>query len=958
MADPNHAAPAAPASASAPATPPQAPPRLPLRPGAKRITALALLCCLGVTAGLFAGARQLERDNRELAFQQRAHVRLLALQEGVNNAIAALRSVNQLFATVPQVSREQFRQFVEPILERHRYTYAVNFQRIILNGQRPAFEAGLRKIAPVPGLSEMRGDRSEPAGVRSSYRVIDYIEPLAGNEGALGLDTSWPQREPDGRERAYDTGLPLAGPLIQLAQGPAPRVGVNVAMPVYRYGAALGDVAARRSALEGETGLVIRPHDLVLRIFAGAGLLGNPTLHQRVYAAATEDPGSLVFEDMAPPTHEVPLLLSWLYPVSETRSVQTLDVAGKSWQLVVWPSARWTAAEHLASLAVLGLGTLLSILAGAFAYALASRARHIQRRVDVRTAQLKQLDHTLLLRERAIESSTNAVLITAALPNNPIVYVNPAFERITGYSQAEVMGKSPRLLHGADLDQQGAQEIRAAIREQRDGHAVLRNYRKDGTLFWIEVYISPVREEDGSVSHFVSIQHDITAVKAYESELHHQATHDALTGLPNRVLLEDRLRQAMPHAARKEDAIWIVSLDLDRFKFVNGRLGHKGGDRLLQAVAQRLQDSVRAIDTVVRVGGDEFAMLLLSDSGAGSPRSDEVQRLLDQLAAPFYIDEQELFLTCSAGVAVFPADGSEPELLIERADIALHRAKEMGRNNYQFYTPAMNEQLGERVRIESALRSALEREEFVLHYQPQVDLASGRIVGMEALIRWQHPELGMVAPVRFIGLAEENGLILPIGAWVLRTACTQLLAWQREGRAELRMAVNVSARQLAEPDFVQTVARVLADTGLAPHCLELELTESLLMKDIEHAIHMMHELKRLGVMLAIDDFGTGYSSLAHLKRFKVDVLKIDQTFVRDLTEDPDDAAIVATIIALAANLNLDVISEGVETSEQLAFLRRHGCQQMQGYYFSRPLDAAGFEQILLTNEAADIRALT
>ncbi|WP_371867957.1 putative bifunctional diguanylate cyclase/phosphodiesterase [Pseudoduganella rivuli] len=435
-------------------------------------------------------------------------------------------------------------------------------------------------------------------------------------------------------------------------------------------------------------------------------------------------------------------------------------------------------------------------------------------------------------------------------------------------------------------------------------------------------------------------------VEERTAELRHQATHDALTGLPNRALLADRLLQTMHHSERKGHVLWLVSLDLDRFKFTNSRLGHKGGDRLLQAVAERLQLAVRPVDTVARMGGDEFALMLLPEQGALSPRADQFQRVLDCLSVPLHIDGQELFLTCSTGIAVYPDDGTAPGVLMERADIAMFRAKEMGGDNVQFYTAAMNDRLGERMLIEGALRSALERNEFVLHYQPQTDIVAGRIVGMEALIRWQHPELGMVAPNRFIPLAEETGQILPVGAWVLRTACEQLVAWRRAGHHGLRMAVNVSARQMAEKDFVQSVAQVLADTGLPPSCLELELTESQVMNDIEHAIAVMHELKKLGVLLAIDDFGTGYSSLAHLKRFEIDVLKIDQTFVRDLTVDPDDAAIVTTIIALANNLGLDVISEGVETVEQLEFLRQHGCRQMQGYYFSRPAPAAVIEATL------------
>ncbi|MES2262900.1 MAG: EAL domain-containing protein [Pseudomonadota bacterium] len=914
--------------------------------------ALALLCGLGVTALLFAGVSRLEQDKVALAFEQRAHARLFALKEGVGNVISALRSVNQLFASEEAVTRTEFHLFTQPILAHYPYVQAISYLRFLPQGERAGFEAALGRLRQGAVLTEMRATRTVPAGVRERYRVIDYIEPLVGNEAALGLDTAYPAFDEPARQRAYDSGQPAAGAPVLLAQGQAPRSGVIISMPVYRYGAQLGDVAARRAALQGETAMTLRPADMIDKLYTVAGLDHRAGLDLQVYAAPDEDPTSLLYRASAPPAdpRRSAMLPHWLYPAAPVRVAERLDVAGKTWLMVAAPPAGASLDDHLASIFTLGLGAIVSVLGAAYVQMLFSRNRDIQRHVDERTAQLKELNRTLLLRERAIESSTNAIAITAALPGNPTVYVNPAFERVTGYSSADMLGNSPRVLYRDDLGQPGVEELRSAVREQRDGHAVLRNYRKDGTMFWNELHVSPVRDENGIVTHFVSFQHDITAIKAYETELHHQSTHDALTGLPNRVLLQDRLRQTITHSARKNHALWLVSIDLDRFKFNNSRLGHKGADRLLQAVAERLQLAVRPVDTVARVGGDEFALMLLPEQGALSPRADQVQRVLDTLAAPLLIDGQQLFLTCSAGIAVYPADSQDPGALVERADIAMYRAKEMGGNNYQFYTAAMNEQLGERMLIEGALRNALERCEFVLHYQPQVDIASGRIVGMEALIRWQHPELGMIAPDRFIPLAEETGLIVPVGAWVLRTACEQLLAWRNEGRGQLRMAVNVSARQMAEADFVQSVADVLAQTGLPPACLELELTESQVMNDVEHAIGVMHELKKLGVKLAIDDFGTGYSSLSHLKRFAVDVLKIDQSFVRDLTVDPDDAAIVTTIIALAANLNLHVISEGVETREQLAFLRQHGCQQMQGYYFSRPVSAAAFETVLQDNE--------
>jgi diguanylate cyclase (GGDEF)-like protein/PAS domain S-box-containing protein len=923
------------------------------RPGPSfrsKAAALALLCGFGLTGVLFAGVSHLEHDRLELTFKQQVHGRVSALREGLGNAITGLEAINLLFASRAAISREEFSKFAGPLLEQRPYVLSASYIRFIRDAERAAFEAELQDVRPGAVIREMRDGQPVPAGRRPLYRVIEYIEPLAGNDAALGLDTLHPARDEPARERAYATGLPSAGKLVPLAQRARSRMGVVIAMPVYRYGAALTDAAARRAAVIGETTLAVLPGEMIEKIVekAGTGTLQHADL--KVYASAEPSADTLVYQSRQRPHGAGLMLPHWLYPARVQPVDVPLDVAGKSWLLEANADLAVLASDHLASLFTLVLGVVTTLLGAAYVSSLASRNRVIQRHVEERTAQLKQVNEALRLRERAIESSTSAIVVSEAREGSPTVYVNPAFEHTTGYSMADMLGKSPGLLYGPDLDQHGVAEIRAAIREQRDGHAVVRCYRKDGTMFWNDVTLSPVRDDEGKVSHFVSIQHDITAMKAYESELHHQATHDALTGLPNRVLLQDRLLQTIQHAARKGHELWLVSMDLDRFKFTNSRLGHKGGDRLLQVVAARLRAAVRPLDTVARLGGDEFALLLLAEQGSNAPRADQLQRVLDKLAEPLVLDGVELFMSCSAGIAVYPADSDDPHILAERADIAMYRAKEMGGSNYQFYTAAMNERLGERLRIESALRTALERREFELHYQPQVDTASGRIVGMEALIRWRHPEMGMVAPNRFIPLAEETGMILPVGAWVLRTACEQLRAWQREGRDHLRMAVNVSARQLAEPDFVQSVAAVLAATGLQPHCLELELTESTVMNDVEQAVSIMRQLKKLGVKLAIDDFGTGYSSLAHLKRFEIDVLKIDQTFVRDLTVDPDDAAIVITIIALASNLDLEVISEGVETEEQIAFLRQHGCQQMQGYYFSRPVPASAFLTVLEENE--------
>ncbi|WP_365756012.1 EAL domain-containing protein [Noviherbaspirillum sp.] len=550
------------------------------------------------------------------------------------------------------------------------------------------------------------------------------------------------------------------------------------------------------------------------------------------------------------------------------------------------------------------------------------------------------------LRERAIEASANAIIITSAqAPDYPVEYVNSAFERITGYSASEVVGRSLRFLHAAEREQPGLEEIRNLVIEKREGHAIVRNYRKDGTPFWSDVHIAPVRNDAGDVTHFVAAKYDITATKKYEAELEFQANRDALTGLANRNLVRDRLSQAIAYASRYEHLVWVAFINLDRFKLVNDTLGFEAGDTVLKQIGERLRETVRDTDTVGRLSGDEF-VLILPERTDETLAATAVQRIMDAIAKPLVIAGHEIFPSCSIGVAAFPADGAEAEILVKHAHIAMYRAKEVGSNNFQFYAPAMNERAMERLRIETDLRNALERNELLLHYQPQVDMRSGRIVGVEALIRWQHPEFGMVPPARFIGLAEETGLIQPIGAWVLRTACRQNKAWHDAGLGDARVAVNLSVRQFAQADLVQSIAAILEETGLEARYLDIEVTESLVMADVDRAVTILGELKSLGVKISIDDFGTGYSSLAYLKRFPVDVLKIDKSFVQDITIDPDDAAIVRSIISLAHSLRINVIAEGVETEAQLAYLRRHACDQMQGYYFSRPIAAEDLEDAL------------
>jgi diguanylate cyclase (GGDEF)-like protein len=429
-----------------------------------------------------------------------------------------------------------------------------------------------------------------------------------------------------------------------------------------------------------------------------------------------------------------------------------------------------------------------------------------------------------------------------------------------------------------------------------------------------------------------------------EEQLQRQVYHDTLTGLPNRLLFQDRLALAVAQAHRHGKGLAVLFLDVDRFKVINDSLGHSVGDRLIREVAVRLRSCVREGDTVARLGGDEFT-LLLPDVGQAVDAAKVAKKVLDLVRMPFEIDGRELFVTSSLGISLYPDDGRDAETLVKNADAAMYRAKEQGRDLYQLYTPALNATALERLALESSLRKALAHDELLLHYQPIFDVATRRVHGVEALLRWHHPELGLVPPAEFIPLAEVTGLILAIGPWVLRAACAQARAWQHL-QPGLRVAVNLSARQFQEAGLVGHVTDALADTGLDPRCLHLEITESSAMQNAQTAIQTLRELKALGVGLSIDDFGTGYSSLSYLKRFPIDTLKIDQSFIRDIGTDPDDAAIASAIIALAHTLKLTVVAEGVETADQLEFLTRHGCDRTQGYFFSRPLGVERCSELL------------
>ena len=560
----------------------------------------------------------------------------------------------------------------------------------------------------------------------------------------------------------------------------------------------------------------------------------------------------------------------------------------------------------------------------------------------------RQVEERLRLAASVFENTDEGVIITDS--NGNILDVNHAFSQIQGYSREEVIGENPRLFKSGHHDQSFYRDLWHSLTETGHWRGEMWNRRKNGELFPKWQTINSVVDGNGNLTHYVGIFSDITHIKQSQEKLDHLGHHDALTDLPNRLLLNERLDQAIKHAERHDTLLAVIFLDLDNFKHINDSLGHPVGDQLLQEVARKLLLATRQDDTVARIGGDEF-VLLLEDIGKPENAGIAAQKLAAVFAEPFQLEQQAIRITASLGICICPQDGKDSATLLRNADSAMYRAKEEGRNTYQFYTEELTRNAFERVSLENNLRQAIEKEQLRLLYQPQFELQSGRIIGLEALIRWVHPELGTISPARFIPLAEESGLIHPIGEWVLRTACRQGRQWQQQGIDFGRIAVNIAGPQLQRGNLVNEVIAVLDETQLPTDRLELEVTEGFIMQQAGSAITQLQALRELGLTLSIDDFGTGYSSLSYLKQLPIHKLKIDQSFVRDIPDDRNDMAIADAIIAMGKSLGLRVIAEGVETEAQAEFLKQAGCQEGQGYLYSKPITAEAVEALITEQPA-------
>ena len=581
----------------------------------------------------------------------------------------------------------------------------------------------------------------------------------------------------------------------------------------------------------------------------------------------------------------------------------------------------------------------------------------LEKRVEERTAELteanvnllreiderKRYEEQLQLAASVFENTIEGIIITDQ--QGTIESVNAAFTAITGYQPEEVVGRNPSLLQSGRQGREFYERLWRQLLKEGQWSGEIWNRRKSGEAYPQWLAITMLRNEAGEISRFVGVFHDITDIKQSEEQLKYQAHYDALTGLPNRQLFNDRLNNALAQARRNRNRLAVLFLDLDHFKNINDSLGHPTGDVFLQKVAERLKSCCREEDTVARLGGDEFILILPGVKGAQDAVTF-VQRVMDYFAEPITLSGQKIFPRASIGITLFPFDGQDPETLVRNADMAMYKAKEKGRNTYAMFTEAMNEEVRRNLMLENSLRHGLRHQEFGVFYQPKIDLATGGISGVEALVRWHRDPGEPVGPSEFISLAEDTGLIFPLGEWIFKTACRQARTWQNAGFEPLSMAVNLSPKQFRHEYLLRLVEATLDETGLPPNLLNLEITENIIMLDVDAATKTMTRLAGMGVHISIDDFGIGYSSLNYLRRFPLNVLKIDKSFVQEIPHSADDIAIIKAILSIARSMNLKVVAEGVETLEQLAFVRDEGCHEMQGFLFSRPVPAERCTDIL------------
>ena len=859
----------------------------------------------------------------------------------IREALDAVRELSALYAASETVTRDEFQSFAAAELTSHESIQALEWIPLVLGPQRDAYEDAARGDGfPQYEINErsVQGELVR-AGERDEYFPVHFVEPYEGNELAFGFDLGSEATRLEALNRARDSGEITVTGRITLVQEKGDQFGFLGFVPIYRKEGSADTVAERRVNLEGFVLGVYRMGDIVAAAVADLG-------------PATVDVA--LFDDSAPP--EDGFLAASIAGISDNTGAgeqisqmqddqsgayqhATISVGGRQWKVVAAPTGAFVASRRTWAPTVALVASLI-VTALFMAYVVADGRRR-QSKKALRKSEKQYLD--------LFDNATD--LIQSFTADGSIVYANRTWREALGYSEKEVDSLNMLDIIHPDSKTHCIEAFRKVIGGKRVDNVKALFVSKDGRSIWVEGSGSPILV-NGRIVATRGIFRNVTALKQAEENVKHMAYHDVLTDLPNRMAFKERLAREMVRARRDEEPLAVMFLDLDRFQIINDVAGYREGDRLLRVVGEELEGLVGESDTVARLGGDEFALLLHSEAGDAATIAEAI---LQAFRRPRILKGHEFHITASVGIVMYPSAGQDADSLLRNADIAMFRAKQEGRNNCQFYTPAMNAQITERLALENDLQHAMERGEFEVYYQPQLNIRTGQIVAIEALVRWHRYGHELVSPTEFIPVIEETGLIVPLGEWVLRTACAQTKTWQEEGHPEIRIAVNLSTRQFQQSNLVDVVTRVLQETGLNPHFLQLEITEGLAIQDVDFTTTVLRRLRDLGVEIALDDFGTGYSSLSYLQHLPIDVIKLDQAFVHDVTRDPNNATIVRTVIAMAHGLELTVIAEGVETEEQLAFLKEQGCDEMQGYLLSKPVPAEALTTILRQQEPLRLR---
>ncbi len=892
---------------------------------------LVLAASLAVTQQLWRDAQHEAARKLQIDFDFRVIDVGTRVKHRMENYQQVLHGAQGLFAASKSVERDELRAFVGAlhIDENLPGILGVGFAQFVPKTEQDRHIAAVRREGyPVYTI--------KPGGKRDITAPVIYIEPFDGrNLRAFGYDMySEPVRRA-AMEQARDSARAAISGKVRMLQDDEQnaQAGFVMVLPIYKNGAPHDTLAARRANLTGWAYASFRMDDLM------AGIFGNDTtlLDIEIYDGEEMSDQTLMHDaDKVRRDHGK--------SDSRFQATRHIKIADHTWTMLISSLPGFEAKLDQSKLQLAAMaGIIVSLLLALITWLVVrARVRGLHT-IQSEREMNNERGHLLTI----LEQIFNEIYVFDARTLR-FSYVNRSALRNLGYALDEMQARTPFSLQ-PELTEEAFRAMIEPLRRDEKKRIVFEgtHIRANGRHYPVVVRLQFIRSEGQSV--FLAVVSDITERKVAEFNIQSLAYYDVLTGLPNRTLLHDRLGQLIAAALRDQHKFALLFLDLDRFKYVNDSMGHAMGDKLLQTVALRLQECVREGDTVSRIGGDEFIVLLRETNAAGAALVAD--KILKVLAVPYAVGDLQIATHASIGISIYPDHADDIDSLIKYADVAMYRVKEEGRSNFQLFTPEMNFHADKLFSMEKDLRLALERNEFILHYQPQINLKYGRICGVEALIRWQHPEQGLIPPAEFITVAEETGQIVPIGEWVLRTACTQLATWRRQGMAVFPMSVNLSIRQLRQPNLAQRVISILEETGLGPGDLEFEITEGIMFGDTQEAMAFLTRMRELGVRLSIDDFGTGYSSLSYLKNMPLNRLKIDKSFVRDIVTDADDAAIVKSILILGQQFNLQVVAEGVETLEQLDFLRRCGCDEMQGYYFSHPLPADEFAQLIDGNPA-------